>query len=60
MDDKTVENLRAVRKQISLQIEALNGIGQDVECDDGINDAINYLDDALKAIEGALSGTENL
>lgn len=60
MDEKTVEKLREVRKQISLQIEALNGIGQDVECDDGINDAISHLDDALNSIEGALRGTEEL
>lgn len=55
-----IQKLRNVRTVISAQIAELNTIGQDVDCDDGINDAIAKLDEALQAVEGALTGTEDL
>ena len=54
MNEQTIAQLRAVRASISKQIADLNGISNNVDCDDGINDAITHLDDALDAVEGAL------
>ena len=51
-----LEELKEARRQISRNIEVLNGIGQDIniDADEVINSAINHLDEALKEIEAAI------